>query len=302
MGYRIEDWTAIDAEVRRIAREQLDRALAALADDSLDEPARVHVARKRAKKVRSLLRLVRPRLKRKLHRRLDRHFRDLARRVSDVRDAAVHVETYDRVCAHAAGGIDRRGTASIRAALTRRRNAALAAREHEERLARLAADLERGRALIETIEFRGKGGTSGFAPLRDGFVAGYERARASGAVAREAGTAEAYHEWRKRVKHHRHHLKLLGPLWPVPIAALHEEAGRLGERLGHAHDVAALDEHLAAEPDALGAPRHVESFVGFARALREELERTSGSLGERLFAERGERVGRRFEALYEAAG
>ena len=300
MSYRIDDWTAIDAEVRRIAREQVDRALAALADDSLDEASRVHAARRRCKKVRSLLRLVRPRLKEKRYRRLDRHFRDAARRVSDTRDAAVHVETYDRVCAHAAGRIDRRGTASIRAALTRRRNAALAARGHDERLARLAADLERGRALIETIEFRGKGGTSGFAPLREGFVAVHERARASGEIAREAGTVEACHEWRKRVKHHRHHLRLLGALWPGPIAALHEEAARLGERLGHAHDLAALDAHLAAEPGGLGAPHHVDAFVGFARALRAELERTSGPLGERLFAEKGERVGRRFEAWYEA--
>lgn len=299
MPYLVSDWKALDADVRRIGHEQIDRALAVLADTSLDEAARVHAARKRCKKLRALVRLVRPQLGKKRYRGLNRHFRDAARRVSDTRDAAVFVATYDRVCERFAGEIDRRGTASIRAALTRRLQARERTPGSDARLERLSEDLERGHALIDAIELHGEEG--GFDAVCGGFVAVHDRARVDREAAAASRSAEAFHEWRKRVKYHRHHLKLLRALWPVPMKALHDEASRLGELLGDAHDLAALDAHLAAEPDGLGNPRHVESFTGFARTLRAELEAAALPLGNRSFAEKGKRVAKRL-ALWHAAG
>lgn len=299
MSYRIKDLEALDAEVRRIGLEQVDRALAALSDTSLDEAARIHAVRKRCKKIRALARLVRPGLGKRSYRRLNRHFRDAARRVSDSRDAAVFVATYDRVCDRFADEIERRGTASIRAALTRRLKAHEEATADGARLERLSEDLEQGSALIDSIRLRGA--AKGFEGLRAGFVKVHDRARANGAAAVASRTPEAYHEWRKGVKYHRHHLKLLASLWPVPLGALHEEASRLGELLGDAHDLAELDAHLAAEPHGLGDPRHVDSLTAFARRLRAELEAESAPLGERVFAEKGKRVAKRF-AAWHAAG
>jgi hypothetical protein len=59
MGYRFRhDDESVEAGLRRIAAEQLTKALASLDADALHEG--VHDARKRVKKLRGLLRLVRP--------------------------------------------------------------------------------------------------------------------------------------------------------------------------------------------------------------------------------------------------
>jgi len=301
MPYRITDRQPLEAELRRIGHEQIDRALAALGDTSLTAVEGLHAARKCCKKLRGLGRLVRPRLKKRTWRRLDRHFRDISRQAAGGRDAAAHILTYDRVCEHFADEIDRRGTASIRAALTRRLRACVEAFESDGRLDHLVADLEQGRAVIDTIELdRQAPANDRFEALWPGFVEAHDRARAQLRRVRAADEPEAYHEWRKDVKYHRCHLRLLRAAWPVPMTAFVAEASRLAERLGHVQDIDALDTHLRAEPDGLGDPRHVESFVGFARTLRSELERETLPLGERLLAEKGKRVARRLARWYAA--
>ncbi|MEZ4569166.1 MAG: hypothetical protein R2849_02320 [Thermomicrobiales bacterium] len=60
MAYRLEPDEALDVGVRRIATEQVEKALAELDDSDLDRHATVHQVRKRCKKIRGLLRLVRP--------------------------------------------------------------------------------------------------------------------------------------------------------------------------------------------------------------------------------------------------
>ena len=52
----------VESGIRRVAYEQLDKCLDELDDDSLEAHATVHQARKRCKKLRGLVRLVRPAL------------------------------------------------------------------------------------------------------------------------------------------------------------------------------------------------------------------------------------------------
>lgn len=51
---------SVEAAVRRIAVRQIDRALEQIEAPDLEQAARVHEARKRCKKLRGLIRLVRP--------------------------------------------------------------------------------------------------------------------------------------------------------------------------------------------------------------------------------------------------
>ena len=63
MAYRIRTKDDdVEQAVRRIACEQIDRALAEIDDDGLDFARKVHQVRKRCKKLRGLVRLVRPAL------------------------------------------------------------------------------------------------------------------------------------------------------------------------------------------------------------------------------------------------
>jgi len=60
MGYKIKRKESIRNAVRRVADEQIGKGIAELDDDALPDPEKVHQLRKRCKKLRGLVRLVRP--------------------------------------------------------------------------------------------------------------------------------------------------------------------------------------------------------------------------------------------------
>ena len=62
MSYRFEPGEKVERGVKRMAREQIDKALAEIDSDELDVHERVHQVRKRCKKLRAIARLVRPAL------------------------------------------------------------------------------------------------------------------------------------------------------------------------------------------------------------------------------------------------
>src|SRR3954454_9500537 len=96
MAYRLSLADDPPGELRRCAREQLDNAIEQLVKRRADDPVQaVHDARKSVKKTRSLLPLVRSDLGGSAYRRENAAVREAARRLSDVRDADVLVETVD---------------------------------------------------------------------------------------------------------------------------------------------------------------------------------------------------------------
>jgi hypothetical protein len=117
MGYRFRrDDASVEAGVRRIADEQLGKAVAALGGEALHEG--VHDARKRVKKLRGLLRLVRPGFKG--YAEENRTLRDAARTLSGLRDHAAMIETLDRLAARYPGRMDGRRMVPLRRAISRR--------------------------------------------------------------------------------------------------------------------------------------------------------------------------------------
>ena len=99
LSYRIRPGSSVRKNVRRLARRELDRSLAAL-----DEPGElgleetVHDVRKRCKKVRGVLRLARPGLGRE-YARANAGVRDAARELSALRDAHATLATFDELVA-----------------------------------------------------------------------------------------------------------------------------------------------------------------------------------------------------------
>ena len=96
MAYRIDFTRELATERRRIALEQIDRTLRELADDALDVHAGVHAFRRRAKKIRALLRLFRGAAP-GWYRRENAALRDLAREYAALRDSDVALATFERI-------------------------------------------------------------------------------------------------------------------------------------------------------------------------------------------------------------
>lgn len=273
----------IDAAVRRIAREQIDGAVAKLAVADPEDPRAVHSLRKSCKRIRALLRLVRGELEPSgVYRRENVALRDLARPFSDIRDADVALATYDRLMAGAGARVVRRRYAPIRAALTRRRQAVLDApgMDMAARLQAARLGLLEVRARIDDWPLA----NSGFDAIWWGFRKTYRRAYRRRREAMVNFNLELMHEWRKRTKYHRIHLRLLRFLWPPVIEARQNEAERLGEMLGDERDLRLLRDLVASERHfrkISAADEFVQLLDKCADALREE----ATMLGQRFFAQ-----------------
>lgn len=279
--------------VRRIALDQIDKALAE-ARDPRDVDVAVHQARKRCKKLRGLIRLVRPVFP--AYADENAAFRDAAAALASLRDAAVLATTYDRLMAAYGGQVDRRALRSIRARATRRHRefAAEAATAEALQLYADAMRAARERAARWQLD------TGGFDALEGGLGLTCARARdAMQRACRTAGDAD-FHDWRKRVKYHGHHVSLLAPLWPGPMKARLAQVGRLGDLLGQHHDLAVFAAALEADPDAYGSRADVDVALGLVHRRKLVLGRAAHDIGARLHAEPPGALCGRWRAYWQA--
>src|SRR5262245_29617317 len=98
MSFELRPGESFCKGMRRIARKQVEKALQhRTGQDNDSRDAAVHNARKSFKKVRAMLRLVRPAIGEKRYHRENGCFRDAGRPLTEVRDAKILVETLDEL-------------------------------------------------------------------------------------------------------------------------------------------------------------------------------------------------------------
>ncbi|NAZ37491.1 CHAD domain-containing protein [Rubellimicrobium sp. CFH 75288] len=279
--------TDVEAALRRIAREQATEALVRAREGGGEGmESRVHGMRKAVKKLRGLLRLVRPVMQG--WRAENEALRDAGRGLSSLRDAAVLLGTAGRL----AEGMEEPRREALLAPL-RAEAEAQGAAAPEGALPAFAEAME---ALLDRLEdWRLR--ASGWEALEPGLAATWEGARATLRAAEAApDEAEALHEWRKRVKDHWYQARLLAPIWPEMMEPHVAAADALGETLGEVNDLAVLAERLAALDVA---PDLAEEALTRAAALRAERLALAFPLGRRLFAGRSEHLLARWRVWWE---
>jgi CHAD domain-containing protein len=284
-AYRLREGRPVPDELRRIARGRIDHAMGELRGktDSTPEEA-VHEARKDMKKLRALLRLARGELGEDTFARENACFRDAARELAGTRDADVMLETLDALELPAGRGWDLR-----KAIQADREGAGPDGREAAARSA--AAMLKEARKRVDEWPLE----RDSFDALADGLERTYRRGRRTLRAAREEPTAEALHDWRKRVKDLWYHDTLLRELWPPVMRAAGDEAHALSDRLGDDHDIVVL---------AAWVRGHLEPDPEFPEAVtrrRGKLQDEAFAIGARLYAEKPSAYRRRLERLWTAS-
>src|SRR5579885_2529840 len=276
MPFRLKPHKSPTGEIVRIARQQLDRAAAEAGARDQAAKERIHQARTRCKKIRALLRLVRP-YDEKFYQRENVRFRDTARPLSILRDAEEMVGSLDRLLQQNGLAPDRPEFGEIRRRLLAHREKLLPSAEETEReLARFAGRVHRARGQFEKLE------GIGFKAMAEGLALTYRRSRRAMRKATEEKTAENFHEWRKQVKYFRYQVRLLRRAWPPMMKKFEESAEKLSDLLGEEHDLDMLGKFLQDERGKTAGPE--------APRLTELIERRRGdvrsealALGERLF-------------------
>lgn len=266
----VTDDDTIGAGFLRIAREQIDKALGAATAEEKLPAQRIHEVRRRTKKLRGLLRLVRPDFA--SFRFEDHALRNVARVLADARD--------ERVLRQALA--DLFGRAEI-AAPTLPPSPETQRRE-EQALTEAASML---RAIAQRIS-EWPVGSIDPRTLRKGLAAIYRKGRRMRPLALATRDADDLHEWRKLVKYHATHLDLLATT--PAIEARQKEAASLGTLLGTHHDLALLSERLTHEPEQFGRDFDRDGIGFVLNRRRIETEAGIAALSEQVYGERTKRL------------
>ncbi len=294
MAFQIRKDESVTGGVRRIAHEQVAKAVRELGDPDLGQAKAVHQFRKRCKKLRGLVRLVRPGME-ATYARENASFRSAAAGLSELRDATVLIESYDLLMDAFAGEIRRRDFGWIRRKLTLRHRK-IAERggpvKTEDLLAALRASLER----VDSWEIESDGPEAMLAGDRKT----YARGRKAMAAAFESREDEAFHEWRKRVKYHGYHTRLLRAAWPPLMKKMAGQLGTLGDLLGDDHDLAVLRATVLEEEDTFGRATGLAPFLMLIEKRQTVLRDRAQLVGARLFAEKPKAHARRLRAWWQA--
>jgi CHAD domain-containing protein len=275
LSYRIEQPRGIGDEVRRIAGEQVRKAVDDLGEEDPHEA--VHEFRKRCKKVRALLRLVRPALG-ETYSAENRRFRDTARTFSDLRDATSVIESAEALGDRYGDDLPVGSLERLRQDLGSRRDRVAERRALRKRMAVAREAMEAAGDRIPSWELD----ADRFDAVAGGIARTYRRARAAMAAARERPSTPTFHEWRKRVKYHRYHLRLLRASWSPVLDEVRGQLHTLSDLLGLDHDLSVLRDVLDERSSSVG---RTEVFP-LIDARRGELRAQAFPLGERLFVDR----------------
>lgn len=291
MAFRLNRQEKVYSSVRRIAAEQIHGALGELKSKRLSDSVKVHQLRKHCKKLRALVRLV--------HSVFEDHyksenqwFRDTARPLSAVRDAHTIVKTYDSLVSEHRGELSQKATKKIRRELTSfGRTLVEDAPDLSDLLVTASRRMTaaRDRALEWSLD------ADGFEAVRGGLEQTYRCAR----QACSSSSADEFHEWRKHVKYHWYHCRLLRGLWPQMVNARRREVHRLAEALGDHHDLTVLRTCISEQVTKPTTSSHTQVLLQLIDQEHARLETESTVLGQRLFAETTREFSKRF-GLYWA--
>jgi CHAD domain-containing protein len=265
MPYRFSPDQSLQQALRRIADEEL-RAARRVLDDSGLSPHAVHDVRKRAKKLRGLLRLLEGSFPD--HARENAALRDAGRLLALRRDAEVRLATFDSLFPDSPPALE-----PLRRLLVLERDAPSAPSHQTDAV-----------EILRALHGRVPGWTltgKDHRILVDGLARTRRRAAQAMKEAARSPGFDTIHDWRKRAKDFWYQTRLLAPIWPEALGPLAKSAEDLTESLGLHHDIAVLQDHLP--PDLMSGTAEA-LFTSRAKAAQQEIEAHVFAEGRRLFA------------------
>jgi CHAD domain-containing protein len=287
-AFKLRRDESFDDGIKRIVVAQIDKAIHKL-EDKLDDPDEaVHDARVCTKKIRAVLRLIKHSLGREVFNDEDKSFRDTARLLASVRDSAAMLEL-DILDQDLKEERLHPIIQTVREFLSQTKS---------------AKDTERATVTAEAIELlresRERVSSWPEASHHIAITRGLKRTFKQGRIrleeAYELGSVEAFHEWRKSVKHLLYQVRVLGPVWPSLLKALAKDLKRLSDFLSEDHDLAILKQKITTEMDL--ADDELAALVDLIDESRKHSQQRARSLGARIYADKPRAFVKRIETSW----
>lgn len=276
MSYRFKNNEPVERGFRRIARLQLDIALAGLTSaEAL--PSGVHECRKALKRLRALVRLSEFALGSRQAKQRRTALGDIGRLLSERRDQAVLLETLDKLAAGSQGETTET-LGLLRLHLigpVARRVQALEPDCRDEVRARLLREAKK----FSRLRFR-KGGSGA---LREGLEKSYATARRSLKKAYRKPTDDNFHTLRKSIQWHWRQMSLMSRAWPEEFGVRVAAARELSQILGDERDLALVAEYANSRAELAEGQR--QAVVALCHQRQTLLRETAKPRAARLLAE-----------------
>jgi CHAD domain-containing protein len=294
MAYRLKKSESVPDGIRRIVVEEIDSAAEHLGKTK-DRDEAVHEARKSLKKVRGLLRLVQPELGR-VYQRENTQLRGIGRKLSELRDATAIIEVFDGLVDKYKDQLRKDALVCIRRGLENSKRETEQAVDAGKTVQQAVATLRSERKRVKDWPLK----LDGFDALAAGLKERYRRGRKAMAAAKKQQTPETFHEWRKRVKDHWYHVRLLESAWTDLLQAREGSLKNLETWLGDDHNLVVLCAKINEHPDFFGEPADIQLFLALSAQFQKELRGNSLSLGERLYEEEPGQFTKNMSKLWDA--
>ncbi len=261
------------AGLLRVADNLVENAVERIRKPSSDGVEDLHFVRVTIKRLRAILRLIRPAIKKRAFHRENLRLGAVARRLSIARDADVAKQTLARLpfsrqsekdsAAVALAGLSKNGAPGKDVSKTMEVTASA--------LGQTKRNLHRLR--ISRHEWEA---------IEPGVREVYRQCRKRMKRALERGDDEAYHKWRIRIKSLYYELQMLQPVWPARLTKMIVRLNRLQDQIGADHDLVVLKRSLDRSPDRFGGSKSVEQVLRFAKDKRQRLRRKTDPLGKAI--------------------
>ena len=289
MSFRIKLNKSAQANAKRIAQEQVNAAIGEIHDAQLSVKETVHQVRKRCKKIRGLLRMIRPSLGEKYSTE-NEWYRDIARSVAGLRDGSVALDTFELVSQKFKDQVTLSSYESIRQELLNLQGEIVEQTDIKQRLKQIKTNFLIGRERLLLWKIK----PLGFACFKEGFKAIYRQAVEAMRSAIDSPAGTEMHEWRKLVKYHWYHCRILQNIWPAMMKTRRDQLKELSEYLGDANDASVLSSILENHRDKVENEKHVDKYLSLLKQHQNALSHKAFQLGKKLFAENDKSITKRF--------
>jgi CHAD domain-containing protein len=292
MAYRFKLDELSAKGFRRIAKEQFQRAAAELGRTEM-AAVNVHETRKVVKRLKSLLRLMRPAIPEKTFRNRYRRISKIGAALAPMRDRHVMFETIGKL--ETRFGPEGIGVLQPLRPLVVGSKSLMPERSDSRAGRRVIVKTIIEAQKFEKIAFKAKG----FEALSAGVEETYRAGRRNFARAYKRPSDDAFHELRKAVQWHWRQMALISRAWPEYFEARIAAARQLAEILGEDHDLAILEAEV--RKHSLRLPEDAGPIEHLIHLRKGELRQAAYPYAERLFVEKPGHFVRRISAYWTSS-
>lgn len=280
MAFQLDPAKDLNENVRWLGAQQIDAVLKRLAIKSKQGRA-VHEARKTMKRLRALLRLIRPALDKRTFRDNEQRLKEFGRMLSGTRDIQAMLECISKLEAAESEAAGQPVGIVLKEHLEILRQEA-ESHLHNNSRAALRKELRQIKKCFAGLNIEGDGTDIILTSIKKDYGAAAKAFH----HAYEVEEDEAFHDWRKLVQRHWRQLLLIEGGWPSMLRPHINLVHELADHLGDEHDLYVLAERIRDAGKALGNQKQIKAYLALCRKRQDVLRMREKLLGERLFAEK----------------